>query len=193
MYIKVENNQVTGGPTTVPNTLTLADGSVITNAGSLSEAELIEQGYYPLVDISLVVELAYHTFVSRDYVIEADRVTMQNNHVMLGLDEYKARKIAAAYQAANNQLDSLVQGYSQLEVATWPMIQADVLAYTATAVVGSYMQAAIDTSGYTAQGLADLLLPRFAEQAAIMATRKTAVEAIMLAADHAAVKAVTSL
>jgi len=193
MYIKVENNQVISGPTTVPSTLTLTDGSVITNAGSLSEVELIEQGYYPLVDISLVVELAYHTFVSRDYMIEADRVTMQNNHVMLGLDEYKARKVAQAYASANNQLDTLVEGYSQLEVATWPMIQADVLAYTATAVVGSYMQAAIDTSGYTAQGLADLLLPRFAEQAAIMATRKTAVEAIMLAADHAAVKAVTSL
>jgi len=191
MYIKVENNQVTSGPTTVPNTLTLADGSVITNAGSLSEVELISQGYYPLVDISPVVELAYHTFVSRDYVIEADHVTMQNNHVLMDLAEYKERKIAAAYQAANNRLDTLVEGYSQLEVAIWPMIQADVLDFTATAVVGSYMQAAIDTSGYTAQGLADLLLPRFAEQAAIMATRKIAVEAIMLAADHAAVKAVT--
>jgi len=191
MYIFVENGVVVGNPTSVPRNLEKADGSVVTNAGGLSQSELIALGYYPLVDISEVLDLAYHTFVEKVYVVESERVTVSNTHALVPLEIYKQQKVAMAYQDINSQLDQLTQGYSQLEVATWPMIQADVLAFTASAVIGSYMQAAIDTSGYTAQGLADLLLPRFAEQAAIMATRKTAVEAIMLAADHAAVKAVT--
>jgi len=183
-YIK--NDQ----PMHLPYTYRLDDGSMQSGFDRLTDAKRISlAGVYPLVETQTIEPWQSKSLPVYEYTATECSVTYTLTDKPLEI--YKQEKIAAAYQAANNQLDSLVQGYSQLEVATWPMIQADVLAFTASAVIGQYMQAAIDTSGYTAQGLADLLLPRFAEQAAILATRKTTVEAIMLAADHAAVKAVT--
>jgi len=190
LYAKITNAEVTSIGK-LPKVFKTPEGSNISNFNLMSDPEVKAYGFLPVADLTPAFVAAYNTLSLPVYTIEADRVTLLYTVTQKDILEYKQEKIAAAYQAANNQLDSLVQGYSQLEVATWPMIQADVLQFGVDGSVGSYMQAAIDTSGYDAQGLADLLLPRFAEQAAIMTTRKTVVEAIMLAADHAAVKAVT--
>jgi len=186
-FAKVESDIVVETFIQLPRNLVTPEG-VISNFNKLTD--VAAYGYYLIVDQRQVPE-AWQERVNVVNSVVGNTVEVTCDLADTPLEGYKAQKITKAYANANNQLDSLVEGYSQLEVATWPMIQADVLAFTATAVIGSYMQAAIDTSGYSAQGLADLLLPRFAEQAVILATRKTAVEAIMLAADHAAVKAVT--
>ena len=186
LYAKITNAEVTSIGK-LPKIFKTNKGANISNFNLMSDSEVKAYGFLPVVDTTPAFVAAYNTLSLPAYTIEADQVTLLYTVTQKDILEYKQEKIAAAYQAANNQLDTLVQGYSQLEVATWPMIQADVLAFETTGVIGSYMQAAIDTSGYSAQGLADLLLPRFAEQATILAARKTAVEAIMLAGTHSEV------
>ena len=186
MYIQVSNNLVAGGSFALPKKYKLPDGSTTNGLKNFSASELKAIGIYPLIDASVVPE-AWQEFVDSTYVVSENEVTVTNNYSSLSLAAYKQRKIAALYEDKNNQLDALVEGYSQLEVATWPAIQADVLQFGVDASVGAAMQVAIDTSGYDAQGLSDLLLPRIQAQATIYAARKTEAGAIMAAVDHASV------
>ena len=183
MYIKVSNNQVTGGSFELPNKYKLPDGSTTNGLKDFMVAELIAIGIYPLVDNSPTPE-KWQEFIDSTYVIGAAAVTVTNNYSSLSLDAYKQRKIDALYEDKNSQLDQLVAGYSQLEVATWPAIQADILQYGIDATVGAAMQGAIDTSGYDAPSLEALLLPRIQQQATILSDRKTQAEAIMAAGTH---------
>ena len=169
---------LTGGTAfTLPKNLKLADGSTIANAPSLSDADLVALGVYK------VIETPRQAWEVLDTYTTAGGVATEVN-ATTPLEEYKVRKISALYADKNRQLDALVAGYSQLEIATWPAIQADVLAYGSGGVVGIAMQAAIDTSGYDAQSLEALLLPRIQAQATILAERKAEATAIMAAATH---------
>lgn len=185
-YAKVENGQF-AFETSIQGTLKLAGGAVIANFNKLSEAEKITYGYYPLEDQTPVFDARFNTAVLPTYTVLAAKVTVAYAVVESPLETYKQQEIAKAYAAANSQLDQLVEGYSQLEVATWPAIQADVLAYGTSGLVGAHMQRAIDSSGYDAEGLEALLLPRIQQQATILARRKADAEAIMAALTHAEV------
>lgn len=177
-HIKVSSNAVVGSPFTLAKNYTKEDGTTITNVKNLTVAEKVAIGLYPVVEPATAAE--WETQVV--YTIGAEEVTV--SHTAEPLEVYKQKKIAALYEQKNQELDALVEGYSRLEVATWPSIQADVLAYGIDSSIGLAMQQAIDTSGYDAAGLAALLLPRIQAQATILAERKAEATAIMAASTH---------
>ena len=180
MHIKVSNNAVEGLPFTLAKNYVTPEGATITNVLSLSATEKVALGLYPYI---AVAHAAWETVVA--YAINAADVTA--TFTAMPLADYKLQEVDAAYRVANRALDALVAGYSQLEVATWPAIQADILAYGVDGTVGAAMQGAIDSSGYDAAGLAALILPRIQQQADIYVDRKAQVVAIMAAATHSEV------
>ena len=170
----------------LPRIFKLDDGSTITNFHKLTDEERINlAGVFPVVEAQTLSKWqARHTPV---YVFSATKATVTYTVTDMPLADYKKQEVDRVYKAANKALDALVAGYSQLEVATWPAIQADILAYDATGTVGAAMQGAIDSSGYDAADLAALILPRIQQQADIYVDRKAQVVAIMAAATHAEV------
>ena len=179
-HIKVSSNVVVGQPFTLAKNYVAPDGSTVTNVASLSVAEKVAVGLYPFVDVA---HAEWETDVT--YTVNAENVTA--SYVAIPLADYKQQALAKVYEQKNAELDKLVEGYSQLEVATWPAIQADVAQYGVDGTVGVAMQQAIDTSGYDAAGLAALLVPRINQQATILAERKAMATAIMAAGTHAEV------
>ena len=161
--------------------------NTIINFDKLPAAELKAHGYLPITDETVPYDNKYMSLGAPAYAVGEDNVVLTHPIITMDLLMYKQQKIAQAYEAANKALDALVAGYSQLEVATWPAIQADILAYDATGTVGAAMQGAIDSSGYDAADLAALILPRIQQQADIYVDRKAQVVAIMAAATHSEV------
>ena len=168
----------TGGTAfTLPKNLKLADGSTVANAPSLSDADLEALGVYKVIETPRQAWEVLDTYTTAGGVATEVSATIP-------LEEYKVRKVSALYEDKNRQLDALVEGYSQLEIATWPAIQADILQYGIDSSVGVAMQQAIDTSGYDAPSLEALLLPRIQAQATIYTARKAEATAIMAAGTH---------
>ena len=114
-------------------------------------------------------------------------VTVTYTVVDIPLAEYKQRKIAKAYHTAKRILDTHADGYSLAEVATWPAIQADVIAYNTSGAIGAALQQAAYVSAYTVAEVAAIVTPKIAVQVAALSDRAAAVAAILEADDHASV------
>ena len=179
-YVQVIDAEVIGSPFTLPRNFIKPDGATIVNIASLSAEEKVAIGLYPYI---AEAHAAWETVAA--YAINAENVTA--TFTAMPLADYKKQEVNKVYASANVELDALVAGYSQLEVATWPAIQADILAYGVDGTVGTAMQGAVGSSGYDAAGLAALILPRIQQQADIYVDRKAQVVAIMAAATHSEV------
>jgi len=182
MYVQVKNAAVISGPSQLPNTIALGDGSVLTNPASLQPSELRELGWYAVTDESLPVDKRYYAEVSSSYTVRPLDVQLVVVYALIDLQAYARKQVASAYQRTKELLDAQAEGYSQAEIAMWPAIQADVIAYSLDESVGPSLQASVDTSAYTVAELAAMLAPRIALQIAVLANRKAMVEAITLAA-----------
>jgi len=182
MYLKVLNNAVVGSLFTLAKDYKKDDGTVVQNIHLLSTAEKIELGLYQAV---IAAHEAWETVPA--YTINADHILV--NYSAMPLADYKQQAISAVYSHAKNLLDAQAEGYSLAEIATWPAIQFDVIAYNANnAAIGSALQSAVDTSAYTVAELSAALTPRITMQISVIANRAALVGAINTAADHAAVK-----
>ena len=122
----------------------------------------------------------YQTLGSRIEVIEAGQVRVNHPVTDKNLTVYIQERIAETYQIAKTKLDEQSPGYSDVEVATWPAMQADIVAYNAdSTVVGPTMQAVIDQGTNTAAGLSALLTPKINYQGAVITARNTHVGALL--------------
>ena len=181
MHIKVSNNTVEGLPFTLARNYVTPEGVTITNIQSLTAVEKVAIGLYPYV---AVAHAAWETVVA--YAINAENVTA--THTAMPLADYKQQVIKGTYAAAKALLDAQAEGYSTVEIADWPAIQADVAAYNLDNTnVGVAMQVAADSSAYDVAGLAAMITPLIAYKVAVQADRKAQVVAIMAAATHSEV------
>jgi len=185
-YAKVVNNEVVRVGR-LPNSFETSQLGVILNFHLLSDAKLKTYGFYPIVDNTPAFDGRYVSKTTPAYTVGVDAVVLTHALKTKDILAYKQKVIAAVYTKAKTLLDLQASGYSFAEIATWPAIQADVVAYNATTVVGAALQAAADASAYDVAGIAALLTPRIAVQASILANRKALVEAINAAVDLQAV------
>jgi len=176
-------------PMNLPFNYKLNDGTTQIGFDRLTDAARIAlAGVYPLVEAQTIEAWQSKSSPTYDYTATECLVTYTLTDTPLDL--YKQQKIGAVYQAAKELLDAQAEGYGLAEIATWPAISADVVAYNIDATVGVAMQAALDTSSYDAAGLAAVLTPRINKQLSILANRAALSFAINAAADHAAVAAI---
>ena len=181
-YIK----QGTSKEFALPRTFKLDDGSTITNFDKLTDAERISlAGVFPVVEAQTLD--AWQSKSLPMYAFSATEATVTYTLVGQPLADYKKQAIQKVYQASKQEMDAQTLGYSQAEVATWPAIQADVIAYNATTAIGAALQQAADTSAYTVAEVAAIITPKIAVQVAALTKRATLVTSINAAADHAAV------
>ena len=181
-YIK----QGTSNEFALPRTFKLDDGSTITNFDRLTDAERISLAdVFPVAD-TLALE-AWQTKSLPVYTFSATEATVTYTVADTLLADYKQQAIQKVYQAAKQEMDAQTIGYSLAEVATWPAIQADVIAYNATTAIGAALQQAADTSAYTVAEVAAIITPKIAVQIAALSKRATLVTSINAAVDHAAV------
>ena len=181
LHIKVSNNAVEGLPFTLAKNYVTPEGVTITNAASLTAVEKVAIGLYPYI---AVAHAAWETVVS--YAVNAGDVTA--TFTAMPLAEYKKQVIKDTYAAAKALLDAQAEGYSAVEIADWPAIQADVAAYNLDNTnIGVAMQAAADSSAYDIAGLSAMITPLIAYKAEVQADRKAKVVAIMAAATHSEV------
>ena len=186
MYIKVSNNLVTSGSFALPKKYKLPDGSTTSGLKNFTAAGLRAIGIYPLVDNS-PAPAAWELFDSAAYSVGADVVTLTNSYSVIPLADYKQQAIQKVYQQSKQVMDAQTVGYSQAEIATWPAIQADVIAYNATTAIGAALQQAADTSAYSVAEVSAIITPKIAVQIAALSKRATLVTSINAAVDHAAV------
>ena len=171
----------------LPRTFKLDDGSTVTNFDRLTDAERISlAGVFPVAD-TLVLGV-WQTKSLPVYTFSATEATVTYTVADTLLTDYKQQAIAKVYAAAKALLDAQAEGYSAVEVADWPAIQADVAAYNLDNTnIGVAMQAAADSSAYDIAGLSAMITPLIAYKAEVQADRKAKVVAIMAAATHSEV------
>jgi hypothetical protein len=102
--------------------------------------------------------------------------------VLAAFDEsayVRQTKIAEAYRLCKQKLDALSTGYAQSEIATWPMMRAEVLQYNTGGTIGSVMQSVIALGRHTAQTLAAALTPKITYEAACLKNRELHVTVLL--------------
>lgn len=88
-------------------------------------------------------------------------------------------KIAEIYQLCQQKLDALSAGYAQSEIATWPIMRAEILRYNTDGTTGPTMQSVIDLGRHTAQTLAATLTPKIAYESACLKNRELHVTVLL--------------
>jgi len=190
LYAIVRNNAVAEVVTTIPKTFRTKDGT-IANFDHLTASEQASHGFYGVTDVTPAHDGRYVTESNPVYTIAGTGVELLYTLTQKDLLVYKQDVIAQVYKKAKQLLDAQAEGYSLPEIATWPTMQAEILAYNANnTVIGATMQSVISEGLHTAASLAALLTPRISLQQNILVNRATLTNAIDTAVDHAAVAAV---
>jgi hypothetical protein len=187
-FIKVADGQVVGVPFTLPENYRLDNGDVVANVALLSAAEKRAIGLYAVVESVPAGFNPDYQMAAPVYVVGENTVAIEYIVTDMPLAQLQQARIGAVYAHAKSLLDAASAGYSAAEIATFPMLQAEVLHYNASNVtIGPMMQAVIDRGRHTAATLAALLTPKINMQAAVLSARDAHVEAIMSLSSPAAV------
>jgi len=185
-YANVVNGAVVSAFILPPNKLDTPEGLIV-NFNQLSQADLAAHGYYAITD-SRPNGGAWQQRGPDLYAISGITVVVTADLTDLPILDFKQTSIKKVYEKAKQLLDIQAEGYGLAEIAAWPAIQADVVAYNLdNTTIGSALQTAAGASSYDAAGIAALITPRIAVQSDVLANRKALVEAISTALDHQAV------
>lgn len=183
LYIKVSNGAVVGQPFTLPTDYRHDNGDLTANVGLLSAAELRALGLYP---VSETPGEAWETVAS--YTVGSESVAL--TWAAMPLADYKNARLFEAYARCKTEIDAASAWYSVAEIAEFPALQDEIIAYQAnSAVVGPIMAAIIARGRHTAASLAATLLPKMTTQAEWLAWRDAHVAAILALTTHEAVAA----
>lgn len=178
LYAEILNSSIVS-VRKLPLSFTMGDGRTIINFNRLSDLELKAHGFLPVLDDTPAYDSDSVGLGAPAYTVGAASVSMTHALVPLTLEQYRQKKIALVYGTVKALLNAQAEGYSQAEIATWPALQADVVAYNLdTNVIGAALQAASDTSAYTVVQIAAILTPRIAVQVSALASRKAIVAAL---------------
>lgn len=177
-FIKVVDGAVVGAPFTLPKDYPLPSGGVASNVESLTATEKRALRLYPVVETLPDFDDRYQT-CEPIYTLSAESVSLTYAVTDIALISLKQAAIAKAYRQCAGILDEQSKGYSVVEIATFPLIQAEILAFNATGSVGDMMQAVINRHHHSAQSLSDLLMPKITIQAEALLARDNHVVAIM--------------
>ncbi len=190
IYAKVDAGAVTEFPANLPKSIKMADSRWLCNFDKVDKATAASQGYYEVIEDKPVINEAFEELGDPVFVVGSNEVTATYPALTKPLEDYRKEVLTAVYSRAKEIMDGLSAGYSQAEIATWPQIQQDVMAYNAdNAVIGVALQNAVNHSAYTAAELSTILTPRIASQNHIMDRRAQLVSLIRSATDHLSISA----
>lgn len=190
IYAKVESGIVTEFPVALPKSIKQDNGQWLCNFDNADKATSANLGYYELIEVKPTFNDAFEYLGDPVLTVGIDDVTATYPVITKSLDDYKKEAMTSVYAKAKQLMDEQSEGYSQAEIATWPQIQQDVMAYNAdNAVIGVALQNAVNHSAYTAAELSTILTPRIASQNHIMDRRAQLVSLIRSATDHLSISA----
>lgn len=183
-YVKVESGVVVSHPFTLPQNYVNSDGSTTHNVELLSDEEKRSIGLYRVVEFALDyderIQKAEPVWTVTDSVVE-----LTYNISMLPIDLVKQAYIDKAYRKSQAELNKITEGYSAIEIATFPILQAEVKNYNKTGVVGPTLeQAVIDSRIHTLESLVALITNKIAIQSYILEQRNEVVARIKNAVTH---------
>lgn len=167
-YAYVKGNTII--PIELPTTYLLQDNREIIGFNNLPISELNNYGYYELIDntLSFNDKLTYKSNPLYTFDSINNKVIVVYQLTDYTLSELKTKAIQLAYQKCADTLSKLTTGYSIPEIAKFPLLQEEILAYiTDNNVIGPKMTEIINFGLYNASTLKDLLYPKIvAEQIA---------------------------
>lgn len=178
-FVKVINGLPTGTPFTLPTNYLTDDGNIIPNVALLPPEEKLIAGLWPVGEAIPTFDARYQT-IEPDYILNTDHVLLVYVVNNIPLDELKQTAIKKAYAKCAATLDAQTVGYSQVEVATFPLIQAEIVAFNAAGEVGAMMQAIISRGRHTGETLSALLTPKIVIQQEALNNRDDNVSAILV-------------
>lgn len=178
--IRVENGAVVShaGPGSKFRTET---GEVICNFDKLPLSELKAFGFLPLVDQTPDFDARISRRESPVYTVNENDVAVVYAVVDHPIEQLRNDKINAAYARCRSILDAQSSGYSQAEIATFPLLQAEVTQYNIDQTVGPFMQAVVDRGRLDAAALSALLMPKITIQSQALQKRDDLVSQILAA------------
>lgn len=163
----------------------LVEGGVIVGFDKLSHDELAEHGYYPVTDAAPVDLYRYRIIATIYTLVDGVAIEAVTTEALTDADKAallstaKQQKIAEAYRQAKDFLDSYSIGYSTAEIATFPILQVEILLYNSSGAIGTMMQSVIARGRHTAATLSALLTPKINAQIAALQARDDHVANIM--------------
>jgi hypothetical protein len=178
-YIKVANGATVGVPFTLPMNYQADDGSITNNIADCPLAVKLALGLYPVIETLPVFDARYQS-CTPVYAVHADYVGLSYSVADRPLEVLKQEAIAEVYRHCAEVLDAQSVGYSVVEIATFPLMSAEIVEFNASGSVGNMMQAVISRGRHTAESLSALLSPKISAQNAALQQRDERVAAIML-------------
>ena len=125
--------------------------------------------YYPVIEAN-TFDPAYQ-YGWPHYSVNEGSVTVIYTIMDKDINGLKTEKISQIYEAVAGKLNSLTQGYSSAEIATWPLLQADIVKFNVDATIGSYMAQVIAQGVHSAAGLSAILTPKITLQNTLLTAR----------------------
>jgi hypothetical protein len=181
-FIKVVDGEVVGKPFTLPENYITDTGEVVMNVRLLTFPEKRRYGLYPVTQYVT----AYNEEIQQStplYTIRKTSVELRYEITNISLDDLRSRAATAIYGRCAATLNAQAVGYSVVEIASFPIIQAEIRRYKLTGNLGPAMQAVIQRGRHTAETLCALLEPKIRIQEWALATRDADIEYIQSCAE----------
>lgn len=184
-YIKVIDGVAAGSPFTLPTNYVKDDGATVFNVAMLTELEKIAIGLYPVVEALPEAFDDRYQIATPVFTVNADHVALNYTITDMPLADYKQQRIAEVYMHCAALIDNSARRYSAAEIAQFPGMQAEVIAYNAdNNVIGPMMQTVINRGRHTAASLAEKLIPKISLQNTALQARDDHVSAITALTTH---------
>lgn len=183
-FVKVVNGGVVSNPFTLPLNYICENGETALSVELLSLAEKLAIGLYPVVEAAPTFDARYQT-LNPVYTVLSESVTLSYTVQDTPLADLRQKAIKLSYRQCKDTLDKHSEGYSPVEIATFPVIQSELMKYNVTGEVGGVMAAIIARGWHTAATLSALLTPKITIEQNALRLRGDNVVFIMGATDLA--------
>jgi hypothetical protein len=159
------------------------EGGTVSGFNRLGNTDLIERfGVYPVAGEPTLAW--WQTKSDPQYTFTETEAQVSYTLTDMPFSDRQDTLINQVYSQARSLIESQEQGYAQSEIATWPMMRAEVKQYNIDATVGPNMQLVVDEGTYDAASLAAMLTPKVNFYDAVIAERNNKVQAIKDAEDQ---------
>lgn len=133
----------------------------------------------PYIDNTPAYDSRFQVLGDAVVSVAGDSVTAIRPVSHVPVAQYVQQRVDEVVNRAIALLNDQAAGYSQIQIAAWPQIQADVIAYNAdNANIGPAMQNAMIESSLDAAALAGLITPKINFKNAVFTNRNAHIAAI---------------